>query len=218
MNKSIGSYATHFFAAATAAPCEWTFTHSTLTANHHIIKILSCKLILLLHVNIHTFNFQESHLAYLVIRISQNHIHKLGSIWQLPLQSHTSTVNSVVQWLEWLTAKKVIWVQSSAESVNFVNLFLKIYRKNYQKSRLNEDLLHVLFFRFWSLIGICQISQNLKLLKNVVSKEATYSLQVPNRSHMYLLKSNVKLYWWSLLSLTNLTNWSSLQNGKTQLC
>ena len=28
--------------------------------------------------------------------------------------------------------------------------------------------------------------------------------------------SNVKWYWWSLLSLTNWTNPSSIQNGKTQ--
>ena len=27
----------------------------------------------------------------------------------------------------------------------------------------------------------------------------------------------IKLYWWSLLLLTNLTNSSSLQNGKTQI-
>ena len=33
-----------------------------------------------------------------------------------------------------------------------------------------------------------------------------------------LLVSNVKSYWWSLLILTNLTNLSSLQGKRTQMC
>ena len=38
-----------------------------------------------------------------------------------------------------------------------------------------------------------------------------------NTCDLLLLVSNAKSYWWSLLPLTNLTNLSSLQNGKTQM-
>ena len=52
---------------------------------------------------------------------------------------------------------------------------------------------------------ICQISQVPKKLHIISCSD-----------YLLLVVSNVKLYWWSLLSLTYLTQSSLLQYGKTQ--
>ena len=61
----------------------------------------------------------------------------------------------------------------------------------------SHSLLHHSSFSVWSLSRICQISQELKM--------PIVLLVVSCHDHLLLLVSTVKLDWWPLLHLTNLT-------------
>ena len=98
------------------------------------------------------------------------------------------------------------------------NQFVRTPRPN-RSMRITLDIrfkytriIILVFFPFLKLNRICQISQLFRI--PAVTNHATPFMTI---SELLLLVSNVKLLWWSLLPLTNLTNSRSLQNGKTQL-
>ena len=67
-------------------------------------------------------------------------------------------------------------------------------------------------FPFWC--KICEISE---VSKRACCQKNLLAVPVTTTYGLSLLVSNVKSFLWSSLSLTNLTNWSSLRNGKCQL-
>ena len=70
--------------------------------------------------------FRKIEIFFLIKCIRQNH----PCTNRIQSQPHRSTENTLVQWLEWLTAKQAIWIQSLAKVCESFVTFILLKSSN----------------------------------------------------------------------------------------